>query len=223
MKAAIYLRVSTEEQETANQGPDCERLCAARGWEPGWFPETASGASTDRPQWRAVLELARRGELAAVVFWSLDRIGRDRHQVVHDLEELARWRVAIVSHQESFLDLPADGPMRETLIRWWAWIAQQERQRLIERTKAGLARARAQGKQLGRPRADQGKLRAAARAVSNGQAIATAARLHGVKRGTLRDFLEAELEEAGPGPGPSSSSRAMAENGGAIEAPKAAE
>jgi DNA invertase Pin-like site-specific DNA recombinase len=150
--AAIYLRVSTDAQGVANQRPDCERLCDARGWDPLLFMETGSGAKVDRPAWLGVLELARRGELAAVVFWSLDRIGRDRHQVVHDLEELARWRVAIVSHQESFLDLPADGPMRETLVRWWAWIAQQERQRLIERTKAGLARARAQGKQLGRPR-----------------------------------------------------------------------
>lgn len=195
MKAAIYLRVSTDEQQHANQRPDCERLCAARGWEPLLVVETESGAK-ERPGWAHVLELARRGEVGAVVFWAIDRIGRTRLQVVHDLEELARWKVALVSHQESFLDLPAVGPMRETLIRWWAWMAEDERDKLIARTKAGLARARAQGKVLGRPRTvTTAQLERAAGEVGAGRPVATAARLAGIGRRTLREYLQKRVAE----------------------------
>jgi DNA invertase Pin-like site-specific DNA recombinase len=194
--AAIYLRVSTEEQSTANQKPDCEQLCKARGWSPLWFTETASGATADREQWRSVLEHARRGELAAVVFWSIDRIGRNRLQVVHDLEELGRWKVAIVSHQESFLDLPADSPFREMMIRWWAWLAQHERQRLIERTKAGQARARAEGRLPGRPKTPTAlvvKILALHRQTSlldhRPPSPTAIARSLGIPRSTVRDVL----------------------------------
>jgi DNA invertase Pin-like site-specific DNA recombinase len=195
--AAVYLRVSKDEQELANQIPDCERLCAARGWAPIYFTEKESGAVDDRPRWRSVLEAARRGEVAAVVFWSIDRIGRNRIQVVHDLEELARWKVAIVSHQEPMLDVAADGPLRETLIRWWAWMAQHERERMIERTKAGLARARAEGKALGRPRTPEEVVRKILNyrrglmMQRNGVAPSPGelARLLGVPRSTVRDVL----------------------------------
>jgi len=149
MKAAIYLRVSTDGQTEANQEPDCLRLCAARGWEPLVIRETESGAK-ERPEWRRVVELARRGQVGAVVFWALDRIGRKRVQVAHDVSELARFKVAIVSVQDSWLDQP-DGPLRDLLVQLLAWVAEGERRRLIERTRAGLARARREGKRFGRP------------------------------------------------------------------------
>lgn len=149
MKAAIYLRVSTDGQTEVNQEPDCLRLCAARGWEPLIIRETESGAK-ERPGWRRVVELARRGQVSAVVFWALDRIGRKRIQVAHDVSELARFRVAIVSVQDAWLDQP-DGPLRDLLVQLMAWVAEGERQRLIQRTRAGLARAKAEGKRFGRP------------------------------------------------------------------------
>lgn len=149
MKAAIYLRVSTDDQTEVNQEPDCLRLCAARGWEPLFVRETASGAK-DRPGWKRVVELARRGNVQAVVFWALDRIGRRRVQVAHDVSELARFKVHIVSVQDAWLDQP-DGPLRDLLVQLMAWVAEGERRRLIERTNAGLARARREGTRLGRP------------------------------------------------------------------------
>lgn len=150
MKAAVYLRVSSRDgrQDEANQEPDCARLCEARGWEPLIFRERESAAKA-RPIWRAVMESARLGEVRAVVVWSLDRIGRSRVQVAHDLAELLRWRVDVVSVKDPWLDQA--GPMRELLVQVMAWVAEGERARLIERTHAGLARARANGKRLGRP------------------------------------------------------------------------
>jgi DNA invertase Pin-like site-specific DNA recombinase len=84
------------------------------------------------------------------VIWALDRAGRDRVRLAHDIAEFARKGVAVVSVRESWLDQPV-GPLRDLLIQIMGWFAESERARLVERTKAGLARARAQGKTLGRP------------------------------------------------------------------------
>jgi DNA invertase Pin-like site-specific DNA recombinase len=147
--AAVYLRVSTDRQDEANQEPECLRLCAARGWEPRVYRETESGAKR-RPQWDRVKEAARTGDVRAVVFWALDRTGRSRVQVAHDLGELWRWGAQVASVKDSWTDQPA-GPLRDLLVQLMGWFAQMERDRLRERTRAGLARAKAAGVVLGRP------------------------------------------------------------------------
>lgn len=201
MKAAIYLRVSTEEQQHANQLPECERLCTARGWDPVVHVETESGAK-ERPGWSAVLELARRGQIGAVVIWALDRAGRTRVQVAHDLAELFRWQVQVVSVRDPWLDV-APGPLRDLLVQILAWVAEGERDQLIARTKAGQLRARAQGRAPGRPKADPKKIAKALRLVANGMRPTEAARQTGLPRGTVRTYL--------------------AKNGGAAVSPKPAE
>jgi DNA invertase Pin-like site-specific DNA recombinase len=152
--AAVYLRVSSKggRQDEANQEPDCVRLCEARGWEPRFFREQESGAKF-RPVWRNLIEQCRRGQLRAVVFWALDRTGRSRVQIAHDLSELARFGVAITSVQDSWVDQPP-GPLRDLLIQVMGWVAEGERARLRERTIAGQKRARAAGKRIGRTPVD---------------------------------------------------------------------
>lgn len=148
MNAAIYLRVSTDDQDVDNQEGDCVRLCQARGWEAAIVPEVESGAK-DRPRWRHVLELARTGTIRAVVIWSIDRMGRRMHELLADVRELDRLGCAVVSVRESWLDTTS--PTRDLLLAIFAWLAEHERRRLIERTRAGLERARREGKKLGRP------------------------------------------------------------------------
>lgn len=150
MKAAVYLRVSSRDgrQDEANQEPACLELCRARGWEPVVFRERESGVKA-RPVWREVLELGRRGQVGAVVVWALDRIGRKPEEVAKDLADLLRWRVDVVSVRDPWLD--QGGPMRDLLIAFMTWLGKWERERMIERTHAGLARARAKGTRLGRP------------------------------------------------------------------------
>ena len=160
MIAAVYLRVSTDRQDEANQEPECLRLCAARGWEPKVFRETESGAKR-RPVWDRVKEAARKGDVRAVVFWALDRTGRSRVQVAHDLGELWRWGAEVASVRDAWVDQPA-GPLRDLLVQLMGWFAQMERDRLRERTRAGLERARANGVQLGRPNAMSPEARARA-------------------------------------------------------------
>lgn len=148
MKAAVYLRVSTDRQDEANQEPDCVRICEQRGWEPVFFREQESGAKA-RPIWETLKTAVHRAEVGAVVIWALDRAGRDRVRLAHDIAELARKRMTIVSVKEAWLDQPV-GPMRDLLIELMAWFAEAERARLIERTRAGQDRARREGKHIGR-------------------------------------------------------------------------
>ena len=171
MIAAVYLRVSTERQDEANQEPECLRLCAGRGWEPRVFRERESGAK-HRPGWDRVVEAARVGEVGAVVFWAVDRVGRTRVEVMKDLWNLARFGVAIASCREKVVDIPrADSNtspllviVREQAIAWLTFAAEDERVKLIERTRAGIARARASGVRLGRPSAMPPAARARAKA-----------------------------------------------------------
>jgi putative DNA-invertase from lambdoid prophage Rac len=194
MKAAIYLRVSTDGQDETNQEPDCARLCAARGWEPVFYREHESGAKR-RPVWESVKLAAHRGEVGGVVIWALDRAGRDRVRLAHDVAEFARKNVSVISVKESWLDQPV-GPLRDLLIQIMGWFAESERARLVERTKAGLARARAQGKKLGRRFLDEAvvkKLRSAWRVQ---QRAGYAAAVYGLPASTVRTYFARFEKEA---------------------------
>lgn len=196
MRAAVYLRVSTDRQDDANQEPETVALCKARGWTPELVREVGSG-SVARPGWSRVLELARTGRVVAVVFWSIDRVGRSQVQVAHDLRELFRWRVSVVSVRESWLDSsPEQGPMRGLLVDVMAWVAEQERRRLIERTRAGIERARERGVRFGRPSVFTDDVRARVLALrTQGHTAASIARQmraegHELAPATIRSALE---------------------------------
>lgn len=187
MKAAVYLRVSTDRQEEANQEPDCLRVCQARGWEPVIFREVESGAKR-RPKWDEVKRAAHRGEVVAVVVWALDRAGRDRVRLSSDLAELSRKNVVVVSVREPWVDQPV-GPLRDLLIEIMAWVAASERARIVERTKAGIARAVAMGKKLGRRPTPEAKVTILRALWSSGEGQREAARRAGVAASTARTWF----------------------------------
>jgi len=148
-----------------------------------------------RPVLEQVLADARAGRIQAVVVWALDRLHRSMVGSITTVLELDRLGVQVISLKEPWLD--TSGPVRSLLVAIFGWVVEQERTRLIERTKAGLARARAQGKRLGRPPASPILVRAAADLVESGISVARAARLKGVKRTTLRRFLQSRSGAAG--------------------------
>jgi len=138
--AAIYLRVSTNEQDEMNQEPPCLEVCALRGWTPRIYREVESGTKR-RPVWDQVLEDARTARVQAVVVFSINRIGRRRIQISRDLRALARYGCAIVSYCDKFLDVdgsPEMAPTRDLLIQWWGWFAEREREEIVKRTKNAL-------------------------------------------------------------------------------------
>ena len=187
-RAALYVRVSTDRQTAENQVADVRQLAVARGFEPVIYEEVESAAKA-RPVMEQMLADVRAGRVQAVAVWALDRLHRSMTGAITTVLELDRLGVPVLSVREGWLD--TSGPVRPLLVAIFGWVAEQERTRLIERTKAGLARARAQGKRLGRPPASPILLHAARDLVAAGVPVSEAARKKGVARSTLQRFLRA--------------------------------
>lgn len=207
-RAALYLRVSTEDQTEENQAPELRQLAERRGWTPVEYRETASGAAKVRPVLDQLMADAKAGKVGAVVVWALDRLSRQgAGPVLNMVGELDRVGVALVSVREPWLDTA--GPFRDVIVSLCATFARLERERLIERTCAALGRVareeataagrerrRAAGKKaIGRPRASTVLLCAAADLVAAGTSVRAAARAKGVKEATLRRFLRTNPAE----------------------------
>lgn len=147
---AIYLRVSTEEQTIANQVPEVDRYISARGFRiVTTYTETVSGAARHMPELERMMGDAHRRRFDTLVVWALDRLGRRMVETINLVLELERYGVNLVSLREPWLE--TSGPVRSLLVSIFAWVAEQERTRQIERTRAGIARAKAQGMRFGRP------------------------------------------------------------------------
>jgi len=191
--AALYLRVSGDRQTIENQRSDVEQLARARGYEMVLYEETESAAKC-RPVFERMLAHVRTGNIQAVVVWALDRLHRSMQGAINDVLELDRLGVRILSVREPWLDTA--GPVRSLLVGIFGWVAEQERLRLIERTKAGLERARREGKRLGRPPCSQILLRAAADHVAKGKSIRKAAEAARIPERSLRRFLKASSDQS---------------------------
>lgn len=150
MRAALYARVSTNDQEPENQLAELRRYATARGWTTVEFIDRGvSGAKDRRPALDAMVIEAKRRKIDVVVCWRLDRLGRNLRHLVTLLEDLSALGVAFVSLNEG---IDATTPAGRLQMAVLGAIAQFERERIAERVKAGLARARAQGQKLGRRR-----------------------------------------------------------------------
>lgn len=190
-KCALYIRVSTADQNLENQLPHLEKIALSRGLEVAVIiEEKISGSKKARPGLDQLLQGAHRGEYNHVIVWAIDRLGRTMTGVIDTVTELDRIGCKIISYGEPWLVF--DGPVRALLVAVFAWVAEQERARLIERTNAGLATARRNGKTLGRPKV-QLDIDEAYRLRKAGYTIAEAAKRLGVGKGTLHRAL---LKEA---------------------------
>jgi len=150
MRAAIYARVSTAEQTTANQLLELRRYVEVRGWPAQEFvDEGVSGARESRPALDELVKAAKRRKIDTLVVWRLDRLGRNLRHLILLLDELTALGVSFVSLGEGIDTATPAGRLQLHIL---GAIAEFERSRCVERVRAGIARARAQGKRLGRPR-----------------------------------------------------------------------
>jgi DNA invertase Pin-like site-specific DNA recombinase len=181
MHAAIYARVSTFDQEPENQLQELRRYVGARGWTAAEYADRGvSGAKDRRPALDDLIRDAKRRRFDVVVCWRLDRLGRNLKHLIVLLEELQALGVAFVSLAEG---IDATTPAGKLQMHILGAIAEFERARIAERVKAGLQRARAQGKRLGRPR----KMRP--RFAVPGASVREAARVWGVSKSTAARWL----------------------------------
>lgn len=151
-RVAIYLRVSTKEQTTENQRRELEVVAGRAGWDVVQVFEDAgvSGAKgrEKRPAYDALLKAVARREVDLVAAWSVDRLGRSMQDLVSFLEDLKGHGADLYLHQQA---LDTTTPSGRALFGMMAVFAEFERAMIQERVNAGLARAKAQGKKLGRP------------------------------------------------------------------------
>jgi len=188
-RIALYLRVSTTDQTTDNQRPECEAMARQRGDVVAVYEEQGSAAK-HRPEYERMLKDARRGAFDVLVIWAVDRFGRSMAGNLADVTALDGAGVQIVSVREAWLD--TSGPTRPLLLAIFSWTAEQERARLIERTHAGLARARKFGTKSGKPigRAPRHVDVEAARAMmAQGTSQRATAKALGLPLGTLQRAL----------------------------------
>lgn len=149
MRVAIYARVSTHDQTADNQLLEIRRYLESRGWTAaGEYVDTGiSGAKDRRPALDELTADVKRHKVKAVVTWSLDRLGRNLRHLVLLLDDWQQRGVTFVTMREGIDTSTPAGRMAAGL---FGVIAEFERARIQERVHAGLARARAQGKTLGR-------------------------------------------------------------------------
>src|SRR3954451_15218339 len=148
-RAGLYARVSTNDQQTLPmQSRAMREYAARRGWTIAMQVKEVGSGATQRQLREKLLEAARRREIDVVLVWRLDRWGRSVTDLLATLQELEHLAVGFVSLTEALdLTTPAGRAMAALL----AVFAEFEREILRERTKAGLAHARQNGKRLGRP------------------------------------------------------------------------
>ena len=148
-RVGLYARVSTNDQQTlAMQNRAMREYAARRGWTVAWQVREVNSGAARREAREKLIDAVRRREIDVVLVWRLDRWGRSVTDLLATLQELEHLGVGFVSLTEA-LDLTT--PAGRAMAAMLAVFAAFEREVLQERTRAGLAHARATGKRLGRP------------------------------------------------------------------------
>jgi len=186
-RAAIYLRVSTTGQTVENQRRELKQIAERRGWTVAGVYEDAgiSGAKgrDQRPGFDQMLKDASRRKFDVVMAWAIDRMGRSLRDLLDTIEHLEATGVDLYLDQQN---IDTTTPAGKLLFQVTGAFAEFERSMIRQRVNAGLARAKAQGKRLGRPRVDH-RIAARVRAeLTKGTGVVKTAKALGIGVGTVQ-------------------------------------
>jgi DNA invertase Pin-like site-specific DNA recombinase len=196
MRVALYARTSTDDgrQELSNQTRELHVYAERMGWTVvGEYLDQISGRKADHPQFQRAMKDARKRKFDVLLFWSLDRLSREGVlKTLLILNQLSGYGVKYRSLQEQWID--SLGAFSDAIVGILATVAKFEADRMSARVRTGLARAKAEGKVLGRPRAilDREKLLAMRKKGMSLREIATAT---GKSAMTIQRILSAGVEE----------------------------
>jgi len=172
MRVALYACLSTDRQTTENQLNELRAITQRHNWEivEEFIDQGISGAKgrDKRPAFDRKCKAAVRKDFDLIAAWSVDRLGRSLQHLVTFLEELHAKDVGLYLHQQA---VDTTTPAGRALFQMMGVFAEFERSMIQERVKAGLQRARSQGKRLGRPRVSVAKECAIRSARSSGKGI----------------------------------------------------
>lgn len=149
IKAAIYLRVSTQDQSCDMQQRELIKFVAEKGWlVVGTYEDKATGTNANRQMLKALLADAREKKFDVIVCWKLDRLFRSLKDLIITLQDLTDWGVDFVSLKDN-IDLTTSAG--RLMVHLLGAFAEFEASLIRSRVKAGLDHARSMGTQLGRP------------------------------------------------------------------------
>jgi DNA invertase Pin-like site-specific DNA recombinase len=186
-RAAIYLRVSTADQNPQTQVHDLRSLAAQRNLEivKEYVDHGVSGTRTRRPGLDELMQDARRHRFDVVMVWAFDRMARSVRHFLETLDELNHLGIEFISFREN---LDTGGPLGRAITIIIGAIAELERSLIVERVRSGMRRARLEGRHIGRPALDLDR-EAIIRDRRYGQSLGTIARNHGASRTTVHRVL----------------------------------
>jgi DNA invertase Pin-like site-specific DNA recombinase len=147
-RAALYLRVSTVDQHPETQLYDLRQMAQQRGYQiVEEYTDRISGAKARRPGLDALMRDARRGRFDVVLVWASDRIARSVKHFLDVLDELNRLNIEFISFREQ---IDTGGPLGRAVVVIIGAIAELERNLIVERVRAGMRRAKLEGRHIGR-------------------------------------------------------------------------
>jgi len=186
-RVALYARVSTTDQSTDSQLLDLRRYVSERSWQSykEYVDEGISGTKDSRPALNELMNDAKKRRFDVVLVWRFDRFARSTKHLILALEEFKNLGIDFVSYQEN---IDTSSPLGSAIFTIISAVAQLERDIIAERVKAGLRRARENGKKLGRPRVKV-DAQEILRMRSKGLSLRAIAKETGVSRTTVSDVL----------------------------------
>jgi len=147
-RAVLYTRVSSVDQHPETQLHDLRQMAAQRGYQiVHEYTDRISGVKARRPGLGDLMRDARRGKFDVVLVWACDRIARSTRHFLEILDELNRLNIEFISFRES---IDTSGPLGRAIVVIIGAIAELERNLIIERVRAGMRRARLEGRHIGR-------------------------------------------------------------------------
>ena len=195
-RAALYMRVSTLDQSPQAQVYDLRQLAAQRGINvtEEYVDHGISGTRARRPALDQMMADARRGRFDVVMVWACDRLARSVRHFLEVLDELGRLNVEFVSFREQ---LDTGGPLGRAVVVIISAIAELERSLIVERVRAGMRRARLEGRRIGRAPLDIDRA-AVVRERQRGQSLTQIAKTFGIGRATVSRIWKEHLQATRP-------------------------
>jgi DNA invertase Pin-like site-specific DNA recombinase len=182
-RAALYCRVSTVDQHPETQLNELRQFAANRGFKiVGEYTDHGySGARTRRPELDHMMDDAQRHKFDVVLVWACDRLARSTKHLLQTIDELNGMGIQFLSQREA---IDTEGPLGRAIIVIVSAMAELERSIIVERVKAGMRRARLEGRQIGRTRLNVNREQIV-RDRRSGMSLTQVAKKHGVSRASV--------------------------------------
>jgi DNA invertase Pin-like site-specific DNA recombinase len=190
-RAALYLRVSTLDQHPETQLYDLRQMASQRGYQiVEEYTDRICGAKAKRPGLDAMMRDVRRGRFEIVLVWASDRIARSVKHFLEVLDELNRLNIEFVSFREQ---IDTGGPLGRAVVVIIGAIAELERSLIIERVRAGMRRAKLEGRHIGRKPLALDR-EAILRDRKLGRSLGQIAKVHRISRSTVHRVINSSIQ-----------------------------